>query len=150
MSARGVAGLALALATLACGPMGPVAGGRLDGELVTAPVGDWSFSDAADTVALETKPDDPYSVNVWAVADGAKLYVASGNGPGTAWAENIHADSRVRVRIDGKLYELSAVEVTDDAEKQASLALYKKKYDYEPKPEDAGKAILFRLEPRPN
>jgi deazaflavin-dependent oxidoreductase (nitroreductase family) len=148
VSARRLAFAGLALATLACGPMGPIAGGKLDGELVTAPVSDWSFSDASDTVALETKPDDPYSVNVWAVADGPRLYVASGGGAGTAWAENLHADPRVRVRIDGKLYELSAVEVTDDAEKQASLALYKKKYDYEPEPEDAGKAILFRLDPR--
>jgi hypothetical protein len=73
VSAHRLAGIALAALALACGPMGPLSGGKLDGERVTTPVGDWSFSDASDTVALETNPDDPYSVNVWFVRRGATV-----------------------------------------------------------------------------
>jgi hypothetical protein len=144
----GLGAVTLAFAVLACGPIGPISGGKLDGQLVTTPVADWSFSDASKTVALESRPDDPYSVNVWAVADGPRLYLAAGKGLETKWAKFVLADPRVRVRIDGKIYELRAVEVTDDAQKQAVRALYQKKYAYAPKPEDAAKAVLFRLDPR--
>jgi deazaflavin-dependent oxidoreductase (nitroreductase family) len=140
--------LGLAFAALACGPMGPISGGKLDGELVSGPVADWSFTEHAETVAVETRPGDPYSVNVWAVAEGPRLYVASGSGPETTWAKNVLSDPRVRVRVDGKLYELQAVRVQDAAEQEAALLLYKRKYDYQPKEEEAGKAVLFRLDPR--
>jgi hypothetical protein len=139
--------LAFALAALACGPMGPVAGGKLEGEPAPLPA-DWSFTDGTETVAVETRPDDPYSVNVWAVADGARLYVASGSGPETTWAKNALADPRVRMRLNGKVYELAAVRVEDPAEQQAALALYERKYDYEPPADEAAKAVLFRLHPR--
>ena len=56
------AGAALALA---CGPIGPIPGGALRGDPVAEPVQDWSFLDAEHTVQLETRPGDPYSVNVW-------------------------------------------------------------------------------------
>jgi len=143
--------LALALfafLTLACGPHGPLPGGRLDGEIVTAPVDDWSFASALETISVETRPDDPYSVNVWFVSQGPRLWVAAGSGETAKWAQNLLADPRARLRIEGKLYERAAVRTTDQAEQDEVLVLYKTKYDFERDPGDETKAVLFRMDPR--
>ena len=56
----------LLLATLACGPLLVIPGGRLSGELVTEPVEDWSF--VGDRfVDLEVRPEAPYSVELFYV-----------------------------------------------------------------------------------
>ncbi len=59
ISRRALIGLTLcALLGGACGPQGPLGilpGGPLAGEVVEAPVADWSFTDAHLTVALETR-----------------------------------------------------------------------------------------------
>ena len=62
---RTVLALATALLLAACGPLGPFPSGELSGELETEPVSDWSFLAAHETVQLETRPDDPYSLNIW-------------------------------------------------------------------------------------
>ena len=96
------------LFALGCGPLVMVPGGELSGTVKPAP-SDWSFTDSVETVQLETRPEDPYSVNVWGVAAGDAFYVASGRGESAAWAKHIAADPRVRLRVGEDLYELSAV-----------------------------------------
>jgi len=97
------------LALLAAGCGGPFLmfpGGALDGEVVDEPVTDWSF--VTDRfVELETRPDDPYSVELnYFVRDG-RLYLDPAEG--RTWLEHIRADPRVRVRFDGRVYPLTAV-----------------------------------------
>ena len=48
-----------------CGPIGPIPGGALGGELGPAVVRDWSFADEVENAQLETRPGDPHSVNTW-------------------------------------------------------------------------------------
>lgn len=139
---------ALAVGVLACGPHGPIPGGSLPGEVVTTPVDDWSFAKGVETIAIETRPDDPYSVNVWFVSQGARLWVAAGGGGESKWAKNLVADPRVRLLIDGKLYERMAVPANDQSEQDEVLVLYQTKYDYKRDAEDEGKAVLFRMDPR--
>ena len=64
--------LPCALALAACGgPFLVFPGGALSGEVVEEPVRDWSFVDDA-FVDLETRPDDPYSVELnYIVRDGS-------------------------------------------------------------------------------
>jgi hypothetical protein len=145
---RLIAAAVLALGALACGPHGPVPGGRLSGEVVTTPVDDWSFAQGLETIAIETRPDEPYSVNVWFVSQGPRLWVASGGGSETKWAKNLTADPRVRLLINGKLYERMAVPANDQVEQEEVLVLYQTKYDYKRDAEDEGKAVLFRMDPR--
>ena len=136
------------LLALGCGPLVMVPGGELSGTVKPVPV-DWSFTDSVETVQLETRPDDPYSVNVWGVAASGGFYIASGRGESAAWAKHISADPRVRLRVGEDVYELSAVRTTDEAEMNAFLEAAKKKYeDFEPDEEQRQEAILFRLEPR--
>jgi hypothetical protein len=131
-----------------CGPLVMVPGGELSGTIKPTP-SDWSFTDSVETVQLETRPEDPYSVNVWGVAAGNAFYIASGRGESAAWAKHIAADPRVRVRVGNDLYELVAVRTADEAEMNAFLDAAKKKYeDFEPDESQRKEAILFRLEPR--
>lgn len=138
---------------VACGPLGPISGGRLRGS-VEAPPADWSAAHAAETVQLESHPDDPYSVNVWCGALDGRLYVPTSLilGPDDPsereWVRNAMDDPRVRLRVDGVVYELVAVRVDDPAEIEAARAMLLAKYETEPD-EHSGKAWIFRLEPRP-
>ncbi len=105
---RAARGLLLALVALsACGgPFLVFPGGALSGEVVTEPVDDWSFvSDRF--VDLETRPSDPYSVELNYVVKDGKLYVDPAEG--RRWLEYIREDPRVRVRFGGLVYPCTAV-----------------------------------------
>ena len=106
-----------ALFVLGCnGPFGLLPGGGLDGEAAEVPE-DWSFAGDAGQMQLESRPSDPYSVNLaYTVIDG-RLYVNAG-GTETQWAKNIAVDPAVRMNLDGALYALSARRVTDAAESE--------------------------------
>jgi len=111
----GVLGL---LSLAACG--GPIVvfpGGALDGPVEPTPAS-FDFARDAGTIQLETRPEDPYSVNIACAIVGDALYVSAGENK-SQWVENMEANPLVRLRIEGNVYELSARRVTDDAEMQA-------------------------------
>jgi len=139
---------ALLLGALACGPLGPIPGGRLSGTLAPSAPSDWSSTDSVKEVQLETRPSDPYSVNIWGVGIGRSFYVASGRGEESTWARNILEDPNVRLRVGETLYELRAVRVDDDQSREIFLEALARKYDWEPDGEEAETAWLFRLDPR--
>jgi len=98
------------------GPIGPFPGGRLvAGAPVAAPVTDWSFAAAIGTLELEVSPDHPRSVTTWFVVVDGVLYVPSASAAKKTWPGLVEQDGRVRVRVDGKLYELQATRVSDAA-----------------------------------
>ncbi len=80
-------------------------GGRLSGRESPALA---DFSHLGDGVlALETRPADPYSVNInFTVRDGAVLIDP---GEGRRWLAYLRADPRVRVRIGDQVYPMTAV-----------------------------------------
>lgn len=129
------------------GPLVMIPGGVLSGDVQPTP-SDWSFSDDVRDVQLETRPDDPYSVNVWGIGIGERFMVASGRGLEATWAQHIQADPRVRLRIEDSVYELSARLSQDPRDRDLFLEAARAKYDFEPEAEDAEKAVLFVLEPR--
>jgi len=142
--------LTLALAcfaalALACDPIVMIPGGELGGELKPTPES-WAFTNDVDTVQLETNPADPYSVNIWCVATDLGLYVAGSKT--SQWTENVRADGRVRLRVDGDLYELMGIEASSDADVDAFVAAAGTKYGFEMEPDQRESSILFRLEPR--
>ncbi len=137
---------------LGCGPIGPLPGGRLSGS-VSGAVEDWSFVDDVETVQLETRPDDPHSVNTWIGRLGGTLYLPTSLILGAddpeerTWVRNALADPRVRVRIDGTLYGFEATRVDDPDEREAARAMLLAKYDVE-SDDHATRAWIFRLSPR--
>jgi hypothetical protein len=129
-----------------CGPFLIFPGGKLDG--ATAPVpSDWSPTAEVGTIQLETRPGDPYSVNIWAVGVGPVLYVHAGANRAN-WVEHMEADADVRVRIESMLYELRASRVEDQAEFNRFSDAYEEKYGSRPRNENVKEAYLFRLEAR--
>lgn len=141
--------LFLALLVFGCGGCGPLVilpGGALTGDLTETPK-DWAFTDSVVTVQLETNPDDPYSVNVWGVASGDAFYIGAGD-EGNKWVEHIRANPLVKLRVGQQLYELEAEETESEADRNAFIAGIKRKYDFEPAPEQQEKSVLFKLGPR--
>ncbi len=131
---------------LGCGPTLLLPGGELDGPVAPTP-SSWSFTDDVGTVQLETRPDDPYSVNIWATALDSSLYVHAGANRAN-WVENIEADPRVRVRIEDEIYLLEAQRVYDAAEFERFAQAYEAKYGSRPRNERIEEIYLYRLEPR--
>ena len=131
---------------LACGPTLVLPGGALGGKTSTPP-SDWAWTDEISTIQLETRPEDPYSVNLWAVGIDQKLYVHAGVNH-SAWVENIEGNSAVRVRIDEKIYELAASRVGDQTEFDVFSDAYENKYGLRPRNEQVNEAYLFYLRAR--
>ena len=131
---------------LACGPTLLLPGGALGGQTSTPP-SDWAWTDEISTIQLETRPEDPYSVNLWAVGIDQKLYVHAGVNY-SAWVENIEGNSAVRVRIDEKIYELAASRVEDQTEFDVFSDAYENKYGLRPWNEKVNEAYLFYLRAR--
>jgi len=138
-----IASAGLLLALMGCGPITMLPGGQLSGQIEPVPA-DWGFTDAVKTVQLETRPSDPYSVNIWGVGVGKRFYVAAGD-PESRWAAHIAENPDVRLRVDQSLYELRAERSDDPGEREAFLAAVQRKYDWEPDADQENEAILFRL-----
>ncbi len=95
------------------GPLLMFPGGELSGEVVTEPVTDWSFAD--DTfVDVETRPGDPYSVELNYVVKDGQLYIDPAEG--RTWFDHLRADPRLRVRFGDKIYPVMAVLVGEPGE----------------------------------
>ena len=105
----------------------------LNGEVVKEAVTDWNwvnqYSDAfaENATELETRTwyIIPHSVTVLLVPRGEELYLMSSAQTfrlnsefpnGKAWWRNVERDPRVRLKIGGKIYEMTVVLVQDRAE----------------------------------
>ncbi len=105
----------------------------LTGELVREPVTNWDwvnqfggpFSENATELETRTWYGIPHSVTVLLVPQGDELYLQSSAQTfrlsrefpyGKAWWRNVERDPRVRLKIDGKIYEMTAVLIQDRAE----------------------------------
>jgi hypothetical protein len=139
--------LLLVLAPSGCGrPFLLLPGGKLDGEAAPVPA-DWTSAGEYGTAQLETRPQDPYSVNVgFTVLDG-HLYVNAGDTE-TQWAKNIAANPLVRLRMDGALYDLRAERVTDPADIAAFGAAWTSQSMFRRDPTKLDAVWLYRLVPR--
>ena len=130
---RAVAFVVTLVSSMACGPIGPFSGGRLSGEEGSWPT-DWNTVADIPEIQLETRPTDPYSINVWLVVVDNEAYIASSllMGPEVPeerqWVRNIATDPRVRVRIEGMVYSARLETVADPAVKARVYDDFREKY----------------------
>ena len=145
-------GLSMALCA-ACGPIGPLSGGALRGEVHEGPPPSWKSVGALETVELETSPSDPHSVNIWCVELDGKLFIATSlilgaDDPGERdWVKNVEGDPRVRLRADGVVYPLEAKRVLLEPERTNAWNALIAKYEVEVDDHARG-AWVYRLDPR--
>lgn len=139
--------LAFAVGVLACnGPMGLLPGGELSGEDRPIP-SSWNFAGTSGQAQLETRPEDPYSVNInYTIVDG-RLYINAGDTE-TEWAKNIAVNPSVRLRIDGVIYDLRAERVTDPAEIVRFGKVWTSQSMFLRDPSQFEEAWMYTLEPR--
>ena len=142
---RFVVGALCALSLAACSePVATIPGGQLSGEANDAPV-EWAA--VPGTIQLETRPTNPYSINIWSVGIGPDLYVATG-AKGTKWSGFIEEDRSVMARLGRRLYPLHAVQVDDPTERARVAAAYTDKYDIDEVDGWVVKGVIFRLDRR--
>lgn len=105
----------------------------LKGEVVKEPVTNWDWVSAVrdpirgNSIMLETRTwyGIPHSVTINAVPRGEELYISGSEQDfrlekefpySKRWWANIERDPRVRMKIDGKIYEMTVALVPDRAE----------------------------------
>lgn len=118
-------------------------GGALKGTVAPVP-STWDGTTVADVVELETHPAEPYSVKIWIVPIGDRLYVHAGDNY-SRWVQHIEQDPAVRVGDDGRLYELHAERVTSAEEFAGFAKAYEARYGTRPRNENVAEVYLFRL-----
>jgi hypothetical protein len=136
--------LTLALAGAGCsGPFGLLPGGELDGN-PAAPPSDWSFAGDYGTAQLETRPEEPYSVNLAYTIIAGVLYVNAGDTE-TQWVTHMIDNPLVRLRLDGVLYDLRAQRVTDAGEVAAFAKAWTSQSMFRRDPADLDEVFIYRL-----
>lgn len=126
----------------------------LSGELVTAPVTDWSFTDKYPNIYVQTNTWYlvPHSVTTGCTAKDGTLYLTSVYRPGQqfprdrAWNRNFVRDPRVRLKIGDKLYDQKLALVMDEAEKDAVLEVKARKYPQQ-RTVDKSRVYVFKVLP---
>jgi hypothetical protein len=136
----------VAALAVGCGPFLLMPGGQLEGTSSPTP-DDWSLLREIDTVQLETRPEDPYSVNVWAIGMGPRVYLHAGANRST-WVEHMEENTAVRLLAEGSLYDMRATRVEGQDEFDRFSDVYEAKYGSRPRNENIGEVYLFRLEKR--
>jgi hypothetical protein len=137
-----------ALTLLLAAACGPVPGGSLGGTITPVPP-DWAttLADGREFCEIESRSEDPHSIQLECFIYDERLYAQSHRWalapwwPVESWASIWIEHPEVRVRMDGQIFELRAVHVTDPGQRDPVL-LHR---GYDPVPSGIA---LFRLEPR--
>ena len=137
--------LAAGLALGCNGPFVVFPGGALSGDVKTT-LPSWSAGEYG-TAQLETNPAEPYSVNIaYTVLDDG-LYINAGDTE-TQWVKHMTADPRVRLRVDGVVYEADVVRIDDAAILDAFAEAWTSQSMFRRDPRELEQVWLYRLVPR--
>lgn len=139
-------GLVVLGARYSDGPLGPIPGGPLvSGVVVSEPVGDWSFANDVQEIALQLA-SQTQSRTTWILVSDGKAYIPASTEypPGKTWHKKALEDGRATLRIDGKLYSVTLAKVQDPAVETSVREVASRKYPSRP----PGDAWLFQVTSR--
>ncbi|MDP6972739.1 MAG: hypothetical protein QF921_14740 [Pseudomonadales bacterium] len=111
-------GAVLLAAPYSDGPVAMIPGGALQsGELITDPVGDWSFAHQVETIEMQLVADGDRSRTTWILVSGQLAYipVTTGFPPGKSWHHLAAREGAALVRIAGKRYPVRLTRIEDSA-----------------------------------
>ena len=112
----------LVLVSAPIDPVERIPGTRLGGALAADQTPDWTgYTRRQIAVETRTSYGIPHSVTTtsW-VADG-HFYVPCARCDGKRWPANVARDDRVRLKIDGEIYERRAIRITEPEERARIL-----------------------------
>ncbi|MFT4676021.1 MAG: hypothetical protein ACJAX5_002379 [Patiriisocius sp.] len=90
-------------------PMLVLPGKALQGEVQQ--VESFAFAAGFDFLVLETRSEQPYSVNLRVTVINGELYIDAS--PGRRWAQHLIESPICRIKLGDALFEAVAIEVTD-------------------------------------
>ena len=136
--------VALCLMLSACNdPFAVMSGGELNGTVSEVPES-WELDEISALAQLETRPSEPYSINLVYVQMNGQLYIYAGDNR-TNWVQHIEQDPRIRIRINETIYPARAVRVTNDDEISAFAAIWTSRGFFQRDPLAFDEVWLYRL-----
>ncbi len=133
--------------TVACSiePSDERPGLGLPGEVHQQVVEDWSFTEDADEIFIETVSSYwiPHSVTAWCVTVENDLYVAADYADQKRWVANVARNPNVRLKIKDKVYEQKLVPVTDATTIASIDSGFVRKYEYEEEEADEDMTVGY-------
>ena len=128
------------------GPLMLAAGGALSGAATEVP-DRWQLDEDSAVAQLETRPQDPYSINFTYVQLDGRFYVYAGD-TRTNWVNHIELNPLVRVRVQDAIYPARAVRVKSDEELAEFAAVWANLSVFQRDPMNFEEVWLYRLEER--
>ena len=128
------------------GPFIFMAGGELSGTVAETP-DTWELERDSAVAQLETRPEEPYSVNFTYVQMNGRFYVYAGD-TRTNWVQHIEQNPLVRVRVQDTIYPARAVRVMGADELTEFAAVWTNLSAFQRDPLAFEEVWLYRLEAR--
>ena len=128
------------------GPFMLAAGGVLSGTATQVP-DRWQLDEDSAVAQLETRPQEPYSINFTYVQLDGRFYVYAGD-TRTNWVNHIEQNPLVRVRVQDAIYPARAVRVMSDEELAEFATVWANLSMFQRDPMDFEEVWLYRLEER--
>ena len=122
------------------------AGGELSGTVTETP-DSWQLDKDSAVAQLETRPEDPYSINFTYVQLRGRFYVYAGD-TRTNWVKHIEQNPLVRVRVQDAIYPALAVRVMGDNELSEFASIWANSSMFQRDPMNFEEVWLYRLEKR--
>jgi len=109
-----------------------IPGKQVTGEEVAGHIDDWSFTLQHRRVINEVRPSNPYSVNTSSLLVDDVLYIPSGGGGESRWAQFLVDDPTMRLKVGDKIYPVMATLVEEPEEVERVRQAYQTKYPNTP------------------
>jgi len=128
---RCVAAVVAAVALLGCQPEDETPGLWLRGEVDSKRVDDWRFTDDVEEIFVETRTwyGLRHSTTIWCAELDGRLYIGSYDDDVKFWERNVARNPAARLRIEGRLYDVTVTPVADSALGSKLDERYGSKYD---------------------
>ena len=123
-----------------------MSGGALSGKVSELPF-TWQFDEETGLAQLETRAEDPYSINLAYVQLEGRLYFYAGD-TRTNWVKHIEKNPLVRIRVGEMIYPGRAVRVTNDSEINSFAEIWVDGSVFQRDPRNFKEVWLYRLEAR--
>ena len=128
------------------GPFILAAGGNLSGTVTEVP-DRWQLEQDSALAQLETRPEDPYSINFTYVQLDGRFYVYAGD-TRTNWVKHIEQSPLVKLRVQDSIYPARAIRVMSDEELPEFAAVWANLSVFQRDPITLEEVWLYRLEER--